>query len=469
MPQLSTLKFSIVNYALHEPLPSLKDLLLSYRPYAFNPLYFVPPFPIVGHIVGGEHLFTFAGDQITLPGSCHYVLAKDMVDGNFTIIAKINDKKLQSISIADKSGESIEINESGKVSVNDKPTEFPVQEQTLYAWRTYYSVNVLTTYGAHIQCRLDLQTCNLKINGYYFSKLRGLLGKAGYEQFDANTLPNGKISDSLSQFANAYRLHSCPEVAIDEHHPHADDAHAAECENVFGSGSPLRFGKYILDPSKYIQACNHAAMSAPNKQEVACRIGFGYASNAITQNIPLKMPDICQKCEITEDSGAQKSYEIGEHYTVNAGKKADIVFVVDTAIETKTLKDLVQHFIAELRHPLKKDYDTKISVIGYKKGTKYFGHYTSNGQLDVEKFHLARKPENAEVQEEKLISGKLKLLYFIYFPKKIYCVFEIKKQLDLNLFRLFEVDSISKKKKLRKKNKFICFLTSVRSFPRQNE
>lgn len=243
----------------------------------------------------------------------------------------------------------------------------------------------------------------MKINGYYFSKLRGLLGKGGYEQFDAHTLPNGKVSESLSQFANAYRLHSCPEVTIDEHHSHADDTPSAECENVFGPGSPLRFGKYILDPSKYIQACNHAVKNAANKQEAACRIAFGYAAYGHGQNIPLKMPDICQKCEVTDDSGAHKSYEIGEGYKVNAGKKADIVFVVDTALESKSLKELVQHFIAELRHPLKKEYDTKISVLGYKKGNRYFSHYTSDGQLDVEKFHLARKPEH-EVQEEKLIS-----------------------------------------------------------------
>lgn len=332
----------MLNYALHEPLPSLKDLLFTYRPYAFNPLYFVPPFPIEGRIVAGEHLFTFSGDQITLPGSCHYVLAKDMVDGNFTVIAKINNKKLQSIAIADKSGESIEISESGKVSVNDKPSEYPVHEQTLYAWRTYYSVGMYSSYGAHVQCRLDLQTCVVKINGYYFSKLRGLFGNGGYEQYDARTLPDGKISGSLSQFANAYRLHSCADVSIDEHHLHADDTPSAECENVFGPGSSLRFGKYILDTSTYVQACNHAVKSATNKQEAACQIAFGYASYAHGQNIPLKMPDICQKCDVTDDAGSQKSYEIGEEYQVNAGKKADIVFVVDTAIEGKALKELVQ-------------------------------------------------------------------------------------------------------------------------------
>lgn len=275
--------------------------------------------------------------------------------------------------------------------------------------RSYYGVSLLSTYGVYIQCRVDLQTCNVKINGYYFSKLRGLLGKGGYEQYDANTLPNGKIADSLSQFANAYRLHSCPEVSIDQHHLHADDTPSAECENVFGPGSSLRFGRYILDSSKYIEACNHAVKSAANKQEAACKIAFGYAAYAHLQNVPLKMPNICQKCELIDDSGAKKSYEIGESYQVNTGKKADIVFVVDTAIESKSLKELVQHFISELRHPLKNSYDTKISILGYKKGNKYFSHYTSDGQLDIEKFHLARKPEN-EVQEDQLLKTGCKHL-----------------------------------------------------------
>lgn len=363
----------------------------------------LPPFPIEGHIVEGEYLFTFDGNQITLPGACHYVLAKDIVDGNFTVIAKIADKKLQSITITDKSGESIDLNANGKLTVNEKPAEFPVHEQSLYAWRTYYSVHLYSTYGAEIQCTLDLKVCHIEVNGYYFSKLRGLLGKGGYEQYDAKTLPNGKISDNLSQFANAYKLHSCPDVTIDEHHKHSDDANSQECENVFGPGSSLHYANYVLDSSKYLEACQHAVKTAANKQEIACSIGFGYATYARLQNVPVRIPHICQKCKVTDDAGSVKSYEIGESYTTTTGKKADIVFVVDTAIESKTLTDLVQHFIFELRHSLKKDYDTHISVIGYKKGDQYFSHYTTDGKLDISKFHLAKKPEYTP-QEEKIVS-----------------------------------------------------------------
>lgn len=369
----------------------------------------MPPFPIEGRIVSGEYLFTFDGSQITLPGACHYVLAKDIVDGNFTVIGRIGEQKLQSISIADKSGESIEINTNGKITINDKPAEYPVHEQTLFAWRTYYSVNIYSTYGVYIHCRPNLQTCQVTINGYYFSKLRGLLGKGSYEQFDAKTLPNGKIADTTTQFANAYKLHSCPDVTVDDQHRHADDAKSQECDNVFGVGSSLRYAGYILDNTKFVGACQHAVKNAANKQEAACNIAYGYAQYARSQNVPVRVPNICSKCEVTDDAGAVKAYEIGERYTVNAGKKADIVFVVDTAIESKSLTELVQHFIQELRNSLKKEFDTHISVIGYKKGEKYYSHYTTDGKLDITKFHLAKKPEYTP-QDEKIVSVGCKYL-----------------------------------------------------------
>lgn len=406
IPHLSTLKLSIWNYLLHEPIPSVKDLLLTYRPHAFNPLNLLPPFLIEGRIIDGEYLFTFGGEQITLPGACHYVVAKDIVDGNFTVVAKINEKKLQSIGIVDKSGDSIEITANGKISFNDKPDDYPILGKSLYAWRTYYSLSILTSYGAHVHCTLNLKTCHIYINGFYHGKLRGILGKGGYEVYDENVLPSGKLASSTSEFVNAYKLHNCPNVNVDDKHKHGvDDAKSPECEKVFGRESPLRYGSYILDSTKWEEACQHAVLTAANKQEVACDLAFGYASYGRSENVPLSMPKICQKCEVTDDSGTPKSYEIGERYTPATAKKADIVFVVDTAIEAKPLTELVQHFITELRHSLKGGYDTHVSVLGYKKGDRYLSHYTSDGKLDITKFHLTKKPENHPHDDELVSVG----------------------------------------------------------------
>lgn len=404
IPHLSTLKFSIWNYILHEPLPSIKDLLLAYRPHAFNPINVLPPFLIEGRIVDGGYLFTFGGDQLTLQGSCHYVLTKDIVDGNFTVVAKITEKKLQSIGLVDKSGDSVEINSNGKIMVNDEAGDYPVHEKSLFAWRTWYSVNLLTTYGAKIVCTVDLKVCQLFINGYYHGKLRGLFGKGGYEVYDEHTLPNGKLASSATEFVNTYKLHNCPNINIDEQHKHdVDDAKTPECEKVFGGESSLRFGTLILDSSKWQQACQHAVKNAANKEEAACDIALGYVAYARSENFPLSVPKFCQKCEVSDDTGAKKSYQVGERYSTLVGKKADIVLVVDTAIENKQLTELVQHFISQLRHSLKKEYDTHISVVSYKKGDKYPSHFTTDGKLDITKFHLAKKPDNAP-HDEKLIT-----------------------------------------------------------------
>lgn len=399
LPQITTLKVSVWNYLVHERIPSLKDLFITYRPHAFNPINVVPPFLIEGRIIDGQYLFTFGGEQITLPGVTKYVVAKDIVDGNFTVIADIADGKLQSIAVVDKSGDSVEISHTGKVTQNDAPSDLPVQGKTLYAWRTYYSTSILSSYGVHVHCKLDLKVCHVNVNGYYHSKLRGLLGKGGYETYDEKTLPNGKLADSTTEFVNAYKLKgSSPNVNIDEGHKHSDDATSVECDNVFGSGPGLRLAKFIIDPTKYIQACQHAVQHAANKQEAACDIAFGYASFALNENIPVRMPSVCQKCEVNG-----KSYEIGETYKPPVAKKADVVLVADTAIEEGVLTPLVQNFITELRHSLKKDYDTHVSVIGYKKGNTHIKHYTSDGKLDITNFHLDKHPENS-LQDAKLLS-----------------------------------------------------------------
>lgn len=401
VPQFASVKFSVWNFILHERLPSLKDILLAYRPHALNPLNVLPPYLIEGRIIDGQYLFTFGNELITLPGVTKYVLAKDIVDGNFTIVADLKDGKLQSIGLADKSGDSIEIIHNGKFQYNDATADSPIASKSLYGWRTYYGLHLFSSYGVYIKCKLDLNVCHININGFYFNKLRGLLGSGGYEAYDALKLPNGKLAEKTTDFVNAYRLKKdYPSVNIDEHHKHADDTKSEECENVFGGRSGLRLATFILDPTKYIEACQHAVKNAANKQEAACKIAYGYATWAQDENILVRIPSVCQKCEV-----GGKSYEVGETYKTDIGKKADVVLVVDTAIEAATLQPLVQHLITELRHSLKKDYDTHVSVLGYRKGEKYVKHYTSDGKVDINNFHLEKRPEHIPKDEELLNVG----------------------------------------------------------------
>lgn len=401
VPQLSTLKFSVFNYILREPFPSLTGLLRTYRPSAFNPLYSVPPFPIEGHIVGGEYLFTFTGEQLTVAGDCQYVLAKDMIDGNFTVVANIAGKKLQSIGITDKSGQSVEINASGKATLNDKPTELPVNEQSLHAWRTYHAIGAVSTYGVHLDCALDLSVCRVFVNGYYHGKLRGLLGKSSYEPHDTLTMPDGSVSSSGSDFLNAYRLQgSCAAGSVTP--ASTATTPSGECKALFGYGSSLKICSVLLDPSKYTDACEHAVATATNKQEAACQIAYAFARHCHSQNIIATVPAHCDAGKCVRHSGAaKKSYSLGERFDETSDKSADIILLADTAIPAAKLTGLVQTLITDLRASLA-GYNTQVSVIGYKGGEPYLKHFTNDGKLDITNFQLAGINEYSP-QDSKLV------------------------------------------------------------------
>lgn len=402
VPQLSTLKFSVFNYLLREPLPSLTNILQTYRPTAFNPLYSVAPFPIEGRLVNGEYLFTFTGDQITVDGDCQYVLAKDMIDGNFTLVGKISGKKLESISLSDKSGQSVEISATGKIMHNDKAAEFPVQEQTLHAWRKYYTIGIHSTYGVYVDCSLDLSICQVFINGFYHGKLRGLLGKSSYEPYETQTLPDGMIASSATDFLNAYRLQgSCAAGSVAP--KTTSQASSSECKALFGFGSTLKLCSVLMDATKYIEACEQAVETAgANKQEAACKIGQAFAYICHSQNIVATIPLQCEavKCSQQTSTGA-KTYSLGERFDEISDKNADIILLADTAIPANSLTHLVQNLITDLRSTLS-GYNTQISVIGYKSGDQYLKHFTNDGKLDITNFQLAGNDEYMP-KEPKLV------------------------------------------------------------------
>ncbi|XP_058823789.1 apolipophorins [Topomyia yanbarensis] len=376
VPYISSFKFSPLNYLRNEKFLSLRDFLYQFRPYAWNPFAILPPFTMHGEIADGSHFFTFDGQHFTFAGSCQYVLASDFVDGNFSLVANVQNGKLKSVALIDK--DVIELNDNGVVTFNGKATDLPLHKNELHAWRRFYTVNLLTTYGASVLCTTDLKVCHFTVSGFYLGKIRGLLGNGNYEPYDDFTLPSGVVSESSTDFANSYKTtKSCAAIAA---YDHASHEHSSPlCSKFFGADSSLRYCFFFKDQTNFREACEHAVHGAQNPEEAACSIAFAYASACRLELIPVDVPAQCQKCSV-----GGKDIGVGDQFSVKSPQKqADVVLVVDTSIGT-LLGELVQATINDLRKELKSSGipDVHVVVLGYNRNQKYVSLYTSGGSLD---------------------------------------------------------------------------------------
>ncbi|XP_052868162.1 apolipophorins [Anopheles cruzii] len=380
VPYVSSVQFSPWNFVRNEKMFSLRDLVHQLRLYAFNPFARVPLFSMHGQLADGGHFFTFDDKHFTFPGSCSYLLAADFVDGNFSLVADMDAGHLKSVTLLDRDS-SVELTSSGAVKFNGKETDLPIHKGDVYAFRKYYTVTVGTRYGAQVMCTTDLKICHFFVSGFYLGRLRGLLGNGNHEPYDDLALPDGKIADGSTVFANHYKTSAaCGAVADHGHdsHEHSNPT----CSKFFGSDSSLKLCSYLRDSADYKEACNHAAHDAGEKgaEEAACEIAQLYASTCSLYGIPTAAPSQCHKCSTDEG----RTVDVGDWFSVKAPqKKADVVVVVDTTLGP-LLGELVQATINDLRKELKATgiSDVNVAVIGYSKTSKYTSLFSSGGKLD---------------------------------------------------------------------------------------
>lgn len=396
---VTNIRFSAFNQLSSEPIFNINDLIYLYRPYGFDPAEAIPPFKLHGELSDGAHIFTFDGRHMTFPGKCSYILARDFAEGNFSIVANLANGKLSSISLTDKSGYA-EISNDGLLKVGGKASEYPYHKDTLHAWRNYYTVSLLTKYGAAVECSADLKTCHVTVSGFYSGKLRGLLGNGNNEPYDDYLLPNGKITESTSELGNAYRTRQdCEAVtATGDEHP---KSHSNEfCSQYFSRDSSLLLCYMFVNPTNYREACEHATHGAAEAQEAACTIVSTYVSRCRQELIPVTIPKACSRCTI-----GSNPLDVGDEAAVKVPQKqADIVVAFDTGLG----KDLsvVQEVVNELKKELKNNgiTDVHVAAIGYSANDKYISQYTTNGKLDF-KGNFANVESNGPKADAGLTTG----------------------------------------------------------------
>ncbi|XP_017962594.1 apolipophorins, partial [Drosophila navojoa] len=375
LPLVLSFRSSVINFLLNENWEGIfkKDLLSNWL--------FFHDFELHGHIVDGQHVFSFDGQSFAYPGNCKYIFAQDSVDKNFTVIGQLNNGKLKAITLIDRDGNFVEVSDNVALKVNGKPVEYPQHLPGIHTWRRFYTVHIHSEYGVNLVCTTDLKVCHVNVNGFYTSKTRGLLGNGNAEPYDDFLLIDGTLASNSAALGNDYAVGKCSPVAVDK--SKLEGQRNDICSDIFGIDSPLALNYLALDVRPYRSACDVAVAGVPEKdrESLACTFALAYGSALKLQKKWVLLPPRCLKC-----AGAVGQRELGEEFTVKIpSSKADVVFVVDINVTPTVLSNLIAPAITDIRESLKTRgfTDVQIGVIAFDETKRYPALLTSdNGNIN---------------------------------------------------------------------------------------
>lgn len=78
-------------------------------------------------IAGNQHYITFDKFSYDFAGKCSYLLARDFVDGNFTVIVNYGDDHIRKSLTVLADGKKVDIANDYKITLDDTKVESPLK------------------------------------------------------------------------------------------------------------------------------------------------------------------------------------------------------------------------------------------------------------------------------------------------------------------------------------------------------
>jgi len=342
-------------------------------------------------IFGPLGVLTFDKKLYELPGyrdpSCTYVLARDFVDRNFTLLS---DQNALTVVLPT---DVIKINEEHKVFINGNPesSELPYQsvDRKIMVTREGPWVNVTTKYGITINCHEKHFLCTMKLSSWYHGKTQGLLGTFDREVHNDMRKPDGTNATTLIEFINAYEVtgHSYCKIAPGRNTlptltGTCDEPVSAKiqvCEDLFmNPESQFSEAFNMISAGPFFEMCNHLARDCRD----VCDVAHGYVSVCRDEGIMIEHTPICDSCH--NDVELNTKYNL----TKFPSSTADIVFVVsehNKVNEGRRTKSYLTDLVNKIEKTLSKASisDNRFSLVAFGgEGVHKPPHtHTANGKI----------------------------------------------------------------------------------------
>ncbi|CAC5383680.1 unnamed protein product [Mytilus coruscus] len=154
--------------------------------------------------VHGRHFTTFDGQEFDFSGRCSYVLARDYVDGNFSIIMNYLGRQKKKLILTSQH-QNVQLAPNGKVSVDGVVMDLPYRS-TEFAVFSVDGKVFIEGRGFQVKSDPTVDMVDIDLSKWYFGKTGGLLGTLNHERYDDMIMPNKQITSDAFALGNAWQV-----------------------------------------------------------------------------------------------------------------------------------------------------------------------------------------------------------------------------------------------------------------------
>ncbi|CAG9122181.1 unnamed protein product [Plutella xylostella] len=293
------------------------------RPYMdFNNV--LPPFGGTAMITAQGTLVTFDKRVLTVTQTGTFVLCKDYKHDKLTVLMEVHKDKPFTLLLLTK-GKLLSINmATEQVSIDSgPPLTLPTTIGDYLVDRAGGVVSVWSE-GARVSCSLQPRTCQLRVPGWYFASVGGLLGTYNNELYDDLQIPNKGITTNVTEAVRSWDIGPPgPREAITRVAQNETQCHKFFVNNV----SPLHPCTQRINATPFFLSC----VSGVD----ACSLAAAYLQLCEQTHAPVHIPEICATCTTPEGD----TIEEGSFYKLDhMPASTDVVFVIEAQFCNKNLR-----------------------------------------------------------------------------------------------------------------------------------
>lgn len=310
--------------------PSNRTFWTLYYRYVplLEPSNWLPPFKAQALIIGAKHFVTFDQQYYTLRGPCSFLLARDFVKDEFSLVLKYDSQGHHTIVLL--FGEhTVEIDlENDVLEIENSIRQLPADLNGTYVYQEFGMATVVSKRGFILDCNLKFDVCTFTVAGWYFGKTAGLLGTIDNEPSNDFMTSDGYVENDTQKFVQSWSLDSdtCAPTSMFGLHKHVDPLTSATCDSYFASKTSQFSSCFpVVDPTPFNEMCHKSLI---NVETEICSSAVAYIQACLIQNIPLRTPNDCVKCSLTNGSELVE----GDFIRLkddSVPKSSDIVFIVE--------------------------------------------------------------------------------------------------------------------------------------------